>query len=200
MADPTGEIVDGTAALSTCVLCPRLCRPACPVSIGSAREAAVPAVIAAAIREWRAGRLPPEVAAQAATLCTDCGACQSHCHLDRPLPAILRAARVALADVLGGGQPEELRAIEGTGDWLVIEADDRPFAAAFARVTAATVARLRTFDRLGSAALERMANREAFLHRIRALLGSRRVVVADGGTAAGVLTRTDLLEFLAHSR
>ena len=26
------------------------------------------------------------------------------------------------------------------------------------------------------------------------------VVVADGGTAAGVLTRTDLLEFLAHRR
>lgn len=183
MAQPAGERERHPDATSTCALCPRLCRPSCPVATGTAREAAVPAVIAGALREWQAGRLPDAVAAEAATLCTDCGACRGHCHLDRPLPEILRAARDALADVLGRGEPEPLAAIEGDGEWIAVEADDRPLAAAVAQAVGRPVARWRTGDRLGSPVLENMRGRDAFLAAIRAAAGGRGIVLVDGGVA-----------------
>jgi ferredoxin len=40
----------------TCSLCPRLCRHACPVATGSAREAAVPALIAGVLLAWERSR------------------------------------------------------------------------------------------------------------------------------------------------
>ncbi len=62
-------------ALDTCAVCPRLCRPACPVAMGSGREAAVPAVIAEVVRAWRDGRVGDDLAREAATLCVGCGGC-----------------------------------------------------------------------------------------------------------------------------
>lgn len=163
----------------TCALCPRLCRPACPVATATHREAAVPAVIAARLLEWARGQADPEVARAAATLCTDCGACQSFCHIDRPLPEALRRARASLVTAPA---PEPLRPIEGEGRLVAVEADARPFAAALARRLGEPVRRWPTGDRLGVAAVEHegfTAHGEA----LRARAEAAEIVVADGGVA-----------------
>lgn len=171
----------------TCALCPRLCRTSCPVATGSAREAAVPALIAAMALDHERGRLPVEQAIEAITLCTDCGACQDRCHIDRPLPELLRVARGRLTD-----EPpiEPLRPLEGEGSVIAVEADDRPLAAALATHLGAPVRRWATGDRLGVAAVEHpgFARHAA---RLRERVGDAEVVVADGGvhhalSAAGV--------------
>jgi ferredoxin len=163
----------------TCALCPRLCRPSCPVASGSTREASVPAVIAARLLDWQRDRLDPATAAEAATLCTDCGACQSHCHLDRPLPGLLRQAR---AELLPAAPFEPLRPIEGEGRIVAVEADERPFASALSRRLGEPVRRWPTADRLGVEAVE---HREWERHgeAIRAALGGAEAVVCDGGVA-----------------
>lgn len=164
---------------STCALCPRLCRPACPVTTGSRREAAVPAVIAAAILEWERGDLSAELAAQAATLCTDCGACQDWCLIDRPLPRLLREVRPRL---LPEPLIEPLRPIEGEGSRVAVEADDRAFARALSRRLDAPVRRWVTRDHLGVAAVEH-PSWPARARALRAHVGEAEVVVADGGSA-----------------
>lgn len=170
------------SGLDTCVLCPRLCRNACPVATGSAREAAVPTWIATVLREWEAGRLPASVAREAATLCTDCGGCRDACHLDRPLPELLRRARAAL---LEAPAMEPLRPITGAGELVAVEADDRPLAALLAARLGRPVRRWCTGDRLGVAAIEHasFAQRGA---AIREALGPLHAVVADGGVAAAL--------------
>lgn len=165
--------------LDTCALCPRLCRPACPVASGSAREAAVPSVIAGVLLDWQRGLGDAALAAKAATLCVDCGACQAHCHLDRPLPAALRFARVELVPV----PPfEALRPIEGRGRMVAIEADERPLAKALARRLAEPIRRWPTADRLGVAAIDYPAF-ENRLAEVRATLADCEVVVVDGAVA-----------------
>ncbi|HHO54527.1 MAG TPA: hypothetical protein ENK18_27560 [Deltaproteobacteria bacterium] len=174
-------------AWDTCSLCPRLCRSACPVATGSGREAAVPTWIAWTIRGWGAGQLSQELAAEAASLCTDCGACQEHCHLGRPLPELLRGARTRL---LPPPALEPLEPIEGEGSLVVIEADARPLAAWLQRALGRSVRRWSTPDRLGIAAVEH----PVFTHRaarLREAVADLEVVVADGGIAT-VLQRADI--------
>jgi hypothetical protein len=175
------------ANLAICSLCPRLCRPVCPVAVGTAREAAVPSLIAATLIDWQRGRISGAIAEQAATLCTDCGACEQLCHLHRPLPALLREARGRL---LPSPPMEPLREIEGDAELLFIETDDRPAAEALARRLAQPVARLLTRDQLGVQAIEHAPFAERAT-QLRARLADRAVIVADGGvaralTAAGV--------------
>lgn len=170
------------SGLDACVLCPRLCRDACPVATGSAREAAVPTWIATVLREWEARRLPASVAREAVTLCTDCGACRDACHLDRPLPELLRRAR---AELLEAPATEPLGPITGAGDLVAIEADERPLAALLATRLGRPVRRWETADRLGVAAVEH----PVFVHRARAIreaLGPLQAVVADGGVATAL--------------
>lgn len=163
----------------TCSLCPRLCRDACPVATGSAREATVPAWIGATLREWELGRLPDAAALEAATACVDCGGCRDNCHLHVPLPEYLRTVRARL-DVLP--PPAPLAPIEGTGAWIAVETDERPLAALLASRLAGGVRRWPTVDRLGVAALESPSwVRHAPL--LRAAVGASPVVVADGGAA-----------------
>ena len=165
--------------LDTCALCPRLCRPACPVASGSAREAAVPAVIAGVLLDWQRGTGDADQAAKAATLCVDCGACQAHCHLDRPLPAALRVARSELVPM---PPYEALRPIEGRGRIVAIEADERPLAKALSRRLAEPIRRWPTSDRLGVAAIDYAAfdNR---LAEVRTTLADCEVVIVDGALA-----------------
>jgi len=165
--------------LSTCVLCPRLCRTSCPVATGSAREAAVPTLIATAVREWRHGRLARASAVQAVTLCTDCGACQERCHIDEELPAKLRAIR---AELLPTPPVDPLSPIEGEGEIVAIEADERPLAAAVAERLGQPVRRWVTTDRLGIEAVEH-PSWDKVAARIRGHAGSLRIVVVDGGVA-----------------
>lgn len=164
---------------STCALCPRLCRTSCPVATGSAREAAVPTLIASAMLAYERGKMSREEAAEAVSLCTDCGACQRRCHIDRPLPQALRDARRRL---LNAPPIEPLRTLEGEGDWVAIEADERPLAQALAKQLGQPVRRWRTGDRLGVGAVEH-AVWERQAARLRSHVGDGRVVVADGGVA-----------------
>lgn len=85
-----------TADLNTCSLCPRLCRHACPVAVGTGREAAVPAQIAIVLRDWDRGLHPDALAVAASTLCVDCGNCQDACHLHRPFVQAVREVRARL--------------------------------------------------------------------------------------------------------
>lgn len=168
-----------TTVWDTCALCPRLCRPSCPVASGSAREAAVPAVIAGVLLDFGRGRADAALAIEAATLCTDCGACQAHCHLDRPLPEALRAMR---ARIVPPPAYEALRPIEGKGRIIAIEADDRPLARALARRLGEPVRRWPTADRLGVAAIEH-ADFDRRLAEVRASVADAEIVIADGGIA-----------------
>jgi len=163
----------------TCMLCPRLCRTACPVATGAAREAAVPSQLASVLRDWRRGEVGDAIAREAATLCVDCGACQQLCHLHRPLPRLLAEVR---SELLSAEAPEPVRPIEGEADWVAVEFDDRAWASALARRLKRPVARLRTRDGLGERALEAGAHEAHFrsvAHRLRGL----QVVVADGASA-----------------
>lgn len=163
----------------TCMLCPRLCRTACPVATGSAREAAVPTQIADVLRAWRQGAVSDELAREAATLCVDCGACQERCHLHRPLPRLIAEAR---RELVRPRAPQPIRPIEGEAEWVAIEFDDRRWASALARRMKRRIARLPTADGLGAAALgaaEHEPHFRAVAHRLRGL----EVVVADGASA-----------------
>ncbi len=163
----------------TCALCPRLCRSVCPVATGSHREAAVPAQIAGVLREWEAGRMPAEVAAEAATLCVDCGACQAECHLDLPLPAAIRDARARL---IHPGGVEPLSPPERvTSTWVAVEVDSRPLAGALSKELRVEVGRWPTSDRLGAPWLD---HPQAFAERaseLRTLAHGLELVTADGG-------------------
>jgi len=170
-------MIDG---LATCALCPRLCRPACPVTVATAREAATPTALASAGLLWQRKQWSDARAAEALTLCTDCGGCQAHCHIDYPLPDLLRQLR-------GAATPQPpmapLQAIEGAGRWLAVESDARPLAAALAQALEEPVRRWRTSDRLGVAALEHAgfsAHAQAIQETLR---GVEEVVVIDGGSA-----------------
>src|SRR5690606_20430343 len=132
--------------IETCALCPRLCRHACPVAEGTRREAAVPALLAETLLAWRRGRVSDEVAREAATLCVDCGACQRACHLHRPLPGLLREARTAL---LPEPAVAPLGHVEGDGELVAVESDERRWAEALAARLGRPIARLRTDDFLG---------------------------------------------------
>jgi len=171
----------------TCALCPRLCRSSCPVATGSAREAATPSVIAAVMLDVERELLPDSVGRDAITLCTDCGACQEHCHLHIPLPELLRQTRL---ERVPRPALEPLHPIEGIGDWIAVESDERPFAQILGTALGTDVRRWHTSDHLG---VESMAYSgfESRLERIRAKVGSGRVVVISGGVAK-VLQRAEV--------
>lgn len=173
--------------LTICAVCPRLCRSACPVATGSFREAATPTAIAAALLEHARGRLAPHLAGEAATLCTDCGACEALCHIDQPLPSLIVEARLR---TVPAPTIEAPRPIEGEADIVVIETDPRPLARAVARRRGAPVAVWRTQDRFGVAAVD-YPEFAAHAARLRALAGERELWSADGG-AARALERAGL--------
>jgi ferredoxin len=166
----------------TCSLCPRLCRHACPVTTGSAREAAVPALIAGVLRDWERGKLSDADALEVATLCVDCGACRDACHLHVPLPEHLRVVRRQLAPPV---PLQPLQAIEGQGAVVAVETDERPLAAILQRHLGQDVARWRTTDRLGVGGMESLGW-ESHAVQLRERAGSRQVVVADGGAASAL--------------
>ena len=165
-------------APETCALCPRLCRPVCPVAVGSGREAAVPAVIGDVLLAWKRGQVEADLARAAATLCTGCGQCQQHCHLDVPLPAAIAGVWTELLPAL---EPEPVAPVEGDGRLVAVESDARAWGGVLAERLGEPVAVVRTADHLGAAALERGAR--GHLGAVRAAFRGRRVVVGDGGSA-----------------
>lgn len=170
----------------TCSLCPRLCRHACPVASGSAREASVPTQIASVMRDYSLDRAPRALALAAATLCTDCGACQEACHLHVPLPAHLRAARQSL---VAESALAPLEPVEGDALLTAVEADDRPLAALLAGRLGQPVSRWPTADQLGWRGIEGGGSAwEAHAGSIRGAAGSRRLAIVDGGVAVALRT------------
>ncbi len=179
------------SAIDTCSLCPRLCRTACPVATGAAREAAVPAQIASAVLAWRQGRLPEEVVRRAVTSCVDCGACQDLCHLHMPLPEALSALRRELRTAPA---PPKLT-VPGAGDVLLVvtpreEALGDGYRAAVQEAAGQPVGIWRAPLRLGEGSLEHR-NGELHLDAVRAAVAGRRVVTAHRGVEA-VLRAADV--------
>lgn len=166
-------------SLGTCTLCPRLCRSACPVAVSTAREAAVPTLIADVLLAWERHEVDAALARDAAALCTGCGACARYCHLGEPLPDRIRAAQHALGLTPA---PDTLGVVEGEGWHVAVESDHRRWAEAFAGRIGAPVGRLRTSDGLGG---EAVGGRAWASHAsaLRDVLRGRLPVVADGGSA-----------------
>ena len=171
------------ARLDTCVLCPKLCRAACPAAVGSDREAAVPSTIAGVVWKWERGELSREVAAAAATLCLDCGACEEHCHLGQPLPELLRTARRRLVDVPEIGRPEHPEV--GGAELVAVETGPRRWSEWLSRYLGRPVGRWLAPQRFGAQWLAhpRFTAQGALL---RQMAVDFEVVVADGGVAAAL--------------
>lgn len=169
--------------IERCSLCPRLCRTACPVATGAAREAAVPAQIASAVLAWRQGRLPSEAVRDAVTSCVDCGACQDLCHLHVPLPEALSTLRRELGTA---PPPPKLVDPEPGAVLLVVTRDEESLLPRYQEAVAAAigeqVGRWRAPENLGEGSLEHRAARR-HLDDVRAMAGGRRVVTAHRGVS-----------------
>lgn len=85
--DPLGQA-------SLCSLCPKLCRPACPVAAATGREAVQPWRISDAVVRGVSSGWTVELAEQVAS-CTGCLACAQPCLPGTNLPEESRAARAA---------------------------------------------------------------------------------------------------------
>src|SRR5436305_3900701 len=77
-----------------CTYCPKLCRPACPVSTVEGRETVTPWGKMRSLGERLRGAVPedPEHAATSYA-CTGCMRCFELCHLDNPVAESLRDGR-----------------------------------------------------------------------------------------------------------
>ena len=171
------------ADLATCVYCPKLCRHVCPVAVGTSREAAVPSVMALHPFRFLRGEGGVALAIEAAALCVECGACEAHCEVHRPLGAMLGALRRGLTPP---PQPAPLEEVEGEGRLVAIEEDPRQWGPALAKVTGKPVARLRTVDHLGALALDHPLSPPGHAAALRAALAGRVAVVADHRTMAAL--------------
>ncbi len=85
------------AQASTCAVCPKLCRPQCPVALGTGREAVQPWRISDAVVRASAEGWTVPLAEQVAS-CTGCLACAQPCLVGTNLPEESRAARAAAAE------------------------------------------------------------------------------------------------------
>ena len=169
------------AEYETCVYCPRLCRPVCPVAVGSARESATPSTMMSGPFLAILDTLSREDAVALASLCTSCGACTEFCRVQRPVAQLLAEARASLAAPATLDPPGE---VEGMGEWVAIECDDRAWGRALARRIGRPVARFRTRDHLGEALLDHPDAFATYAALLRERLANRTVVVADLGCAA----------------
>lgn len=93
--DPVPRHDDPLEQAAVCAVCPKLCRPTCPVQRATGRESAAPWRISDAV--VHATRWTPELAHQVAQ-CTGCLACAQPCLVGTNLPEESRAARAAAAD------------------------------------------------------------------------------------------------------
>jgi len=91
----TSAVPGSPGVASTCALCPKLCRSACPVSAAEASEASTPtgllALVHLAQREGRALQ-PDEV--ELMSHCSGCRGCETLCELDQRPADLLHEQRV----------------------------------------------------------------------------------------------------------
>ncbi len=170
-----------SGTIQSCGFCPQLCRHLCPVAVATGREAATPPKIMAALMLADRGRIPPDDAAVAATLCTDCGACERHCKYSVPVPALLAQARQRYPLPVTAAALAE---IEGDGELVALHCDERSWGPSLAEALAAPVAVLSTSDHLGRALLDHPADAAPHLARLQAACRGRRVVTTCSRCAA----------------
>lgn len=164
----------------TCVYCPRLCRPVCPVAVGSAREAATPTSMMTGPFLAVLGALSREEAGAYAALCVSCGACTDHCREHRPVADLLAAARGTLLDP---PTPAPLGLVEGSAAWVAVECDGRPWGRLLAARLGQPIARFATSDHLGEPLLDHPEAFAAHARDLRDRLAGRTLIVADLGCA-----------------
>jgi Fe-S oxidoreductase len=99
--EPVPRHDDPLAQAALCSVCPKLCRPTCPVQAGTGREAVAPWRISDAVVRGVANGWTAETATQVAS-CTGCLACAQPCLPGTNLPEESRAARAA---AYAGGAP-----------------------------------------------------------------------------------------------
>jgi Fe-S oxidoreductase len=95
--EPVPRHDDPLAQAAFCSVCPKLCRPACPVQRATGREAVAPWRISGAVVDGTTHGWTPDLATQVAS-CTGCLACATPCLPGTNLPEASRAARAAAAD------------------------------------------------------------------------------------------------------
>ena len=78
--------------VSSCAICPRLCRDVCPVAVHAGRDDLVPSEKMRAVAALL-GAAAGVVDGERLHACTDCGACTEHCLLQVPVAPWLDAAR-----------------------------------------------------------------------------------------------------------
>ncbi|MCA9563690.1 MAG: (Fe-S)-binding protein [Myxococcales bacterium] len=94
-------------ALRYCSLCPRLCRHACPVAHGEARETSTPWGLMRLLRLAEQGVVPTDQGLlETLNHCVSCGRCQSYCLHENPVAETLASARIQL---VSAGVPEPER-------------------------------------------------------------------------------------------
>lgn len=96
MRRPLTLLEDRAAETTRCTYCPKLCRPACPVSTVTARETLTPWGKMRALDELRRGAYGHDDAASrvaASYGCTGCMGCREMCLLDNPVADTLRDGR-----------------------------------------------------------------------------------------------------------
>lgn len=94
--EPVPRHDDPLAQAALCSLCPKLCRPQCPVAAGTGREAVQPWRISDAVVRGTSSGWSLPLAEQVAS-CTGCLACAQPCLPGTNLPEESRAARAAAA-------------------------------------------------------------------------------------------------------
>jgi fumarate reductase (CoM/CoB) subunit B len=99
-------------ALRYCTLCPKLCRHACPVAHGEARETSTPWGLMRLLYLVSRGDVTADAEVhETLHRCVSCGRCQSFCLHDNPVAETLARGRAALVEA-GMEVPEAYR--EGT--------------------------------------------------------------------------------------
>ncbi len=161
--------------IQTCALCPKLCRHSCPVAVATGREASTPTAIMTTLLRWHRDEVEPEQARLAATLCTNCGSCETTCGIEQPVIKILREVRAQLVEPMAA---KPLQKVEGGATYVAIECDDRNWAAALAAHLGRGVARLQTHDHLGADRLDHPQSATEHLVGLRDRLGGRVAIVS----------------------
>jgi Fe-S oxidoreductase len=96
-------------ALRYCTYCPRLCRFACPVAHGEARETVTPWGLMRLLNLVDQAMVTPDVAVlETLNHCMSCGRCTSNCLHDNPVAEVLAQGRSELIK-FGLQQPERYR-------------------------------------------------------------------------------------------
>ena len=182
------------AETTLCTYCPKLCRPACPVSTVEARETVTPWGKMRAMGELVRDVAPVDASHTApAYACTGCMACFELCELDNPVAETLRDGRVEA--FTHGVAPASVHAFVGT---FAAREEAVKRNAATLGPTSAT-ARTALFPGCSALTFERSAI-DPLRRAVGVLTGSSVAVVADACCGLPLLEAGDREGFAVRAR